>query len=703
MPSSTSPQRSIAWIALVPAIPASAGLLTEEVLVTATRNDAQAFELPYSVQVLTSNDIERQMPRNMPEALVELPGVNVQKTANGQGSPFIRGFTGYRTLTLIDGVRYNNSVYRDGPNEYFSLIDSYSLDSIELLNGPASTLYGSDAIGGTLNLKSPSALNTDHQENTFYVSGQQHLRYASAEDSLISRTELNTGQSHNWGLQLGYSWKNFGDVKAADLGTQDKTGYDEQAFDLRLDKALNEQWLVTIAHQQLEQDDVWRTHSTQYAKSFAGTTIGSDQKRLKDQRRSLSYIKLNGDEITAAIDTLQLTFSHQQWDENGDRVRDNGKQNLDYFDSRMSGFDLQFESHWQNIQLTYGVDFYRDEVDSGRTDYHADGSIDEVRIQGPIGDDARYDLFGIYLQAAIDLSEATTLILGSRYTDTQADIGRFEDPQTNQAASFSDSWQQAVSSVRLSHALGDEQRWRVWGGVSQSFRAPNIADLSRYGKSRSDELEVAATNLDPEQFLTYELGMKAETENYQISSSYYYTDIRDFIISTPTGRIVEELNEVKKQNSSEGFIQGIEFSGQYAINSNINVDGNITWLEGDLEVYNAELQHNITEPFSRLMPLTLHLALNGELPQLNSWWRIQLTHAEKADKLSSGDKSDTERIPPGGTPAYTVVNLSAGAAINEHLDVVVGLDNIFNEAYRSHGSGSNEPGRGVNVGLTARF
>ena len=702
MTSINSAQRSIIAIALMAAIPSDAGLLTEEVLVTAARSNYTTFELPYTVQVLTNDEITKSMPRNMPEALVELTGILVQKTANGQGSPFIRGFTGYRTLTLIDGVRYNNSVYRDGPNEYFSLIDSHSLDSIELLSGPASTLYGSDAIGGTLNLATPSVLHNEPNTSGF-IHGQQDYRYSSAENSHISRTEFHLGESNQWGVKGGYSWKSFGDVKAADIGSQAKTGYDEQAFDLRFDKQLNDQWLLTLTHQSLQQDDVWRTHSTIYAKSFADTTIGDDLRRLKDQQRSLSYAKLIADNALAGIDQLQLTLSHQRWDENGDRVRDDGKRSLDYFDSRMNGIDLQLQSHWRNIQFIYGFDFYRDQVDSGRTDYNPDGSINKVRIQGPVGDDSRYDLLGIYAQATVDLSEKTTLTVGSRYTDTHARIGRFQDPETNEAASFNDSWQQTVSSLRLSHMIGSQDQWQLWGGISQSFRAPNIADLSRYGKSRSDELEVAATDLDPEQFLTYEIGLKVQFEQSQWSASYYYTNIRDFIISTPTGRIIDSLNEVKKQNSSKGFIQGIEVDGQYFFSPQLSIEGNITWLEGDLDIYDVDLHRRVTEPFSRIMPLTLHLALNGKLEPLNSWWRIQLTHAEKASRLSSGDKNDTERIPPGGTPAYTTVNLQAGAELNQYLQLTIGLENIFDQAYRSHGSGSNEPGRGINIGLSAHF
>ncbi|MBV1885753.1 MAG: Plug domain-containing protein, partial [Parvibaculaceae bacterium] len=124
----------------------------DPIVVSAMRRDVRTKDAPHSVYVQEADQLSHKQARNLPEALAQTPGVMVQKTANGHGSPFIRGFTGYRTLTLLDGIRYNNSVYRDGPNEYFSLIDLNSVESLTLLSGPSSVLYGSDSIGGTVYL-----------------------------------------------------------------------------------------------------------------------------------------------------------------------------------------------------------------------------------------------------------------------------------------------------------------------------------------------------------------------------------------------------------------------------------------------------------------------------------------------------------------------------------------------------------------------
>ena len=677
------------------------GETPEEVLVvTGTRTSA--FDSPYSATRISREQIAKKLVRNLPEALTATPGVMVQKTAHGQGSPFLRGFTGYRTLTLIDGVRYNNSIYRDGPNEYFSLIDFNSVEQIELLNGPAGVLYGSDAIGGTLNLQTKSSRFADAQRRFF--RGSQDYRYSTADDSHLARTEFDFGAGQRWGAHVGYSQKHYGDLRAADLGTQPQTGYGERAFDLRYDQALNAQWDLTLVHQALTQDDVWRTHATIYGRSFAGTSVGSDLVRQKDQSRSLSYFRLSGTEIAPVVDAIELTLSSQAWDEDGERVRSNRRQLLESFESRMLGVDLALETHFQQVSVSYGIDYYRDTVDSRGVEFAPDGRLREIKIQGPVGDDAHYGMLGVHLQAEFDPLNRLAVTIGSRYTNTHVDIGRYEDPTSGLPAAYADRWTGIVNSARATYDVARDHNIKLWAGVSQSFRAPNIADLSRFGASRTNETEIAATNLEPENFLTYEIGLKAHGEPWRASGTYYYTRIHDFITSTPTGRTVEELIEVSKTNSASGFVHGVELAVEYSLSRSVSAFANLTWLEGRLDVFeNSATLVRVREPLSRIMPLTANLGLEWSSADARSWLALAVTIAGAADHLSAGDRNDTERIPPGGTPGYSYLALRAGHRLTARLAFDLALENVLDEAYRTHGSGSNEPGFGAKLGLRVSF
>ena len=122
-----------------------------EVVVTAMRTETALADVPYMGYVVGSAAQQETAPRTTPDALAGLPSVMVQKTSYGQGSPYLRGFTGFRTLMLVDGIRLNNSVFRDGPNQYWNTVDPWAVDRYEVVMGPASVLYGSDAVGGAVN------------------------------------------------------------------------------------------------------------------------------------------------------------------------------------------------------------------------------------------------------------------------------------------------------------------------------------------------------------------------------------------------------------------------------------------------------------------------------------------------------------------------------------------------------------------------
>jgi hemoglobin/transferrin/lactoferrin receptor protein len=120
-------------------------------VVTSSRSETKLTDVPYTTSLLDEAILWESARRTLPEALQYTPGVSIQKTGNGAGSPFIRGFTGRQNLLLVDGVRINNSTFRSGPVQYWNTIDSLTIDHLELIKSQGSVLYGSDAIGGIIN------------------------------------------------------------------------------------------------------------------------------------------------------------------------------------------------------------------------------------------------------------------------------------------------------------------------------------------------------------------------------------------------------------------------------------------------------------------------------------------------------------------------------------------------------------------------
>jgi hemoglobin/transferrin/lactoferrin receptor protein len=331
--------------------------ILEEMVVTASRFEEPTSTVPNVVHIITSVDLEEKQFRTLPESFAETPGVLVQKTANGHGSPFIRGFTGFRNLLLVDGIRLNNSVFREGPNQYWNTIDAFSLDRIELIKGQGSVLWGSDAIGGTVNALSKSANVLDYADGELFANGRTHYRWSSAESSHTGRVEANVGEGGRYGLHLGYTQRQFGDLRSADIGRQPYTGYDEWALDAKFDYFFSPDTKLTIAYQQLQQDDIWRTHKTIHGVSWNGTTTGSELRRVLDQERRLAYAQLETENMDGPINRAKFSLSWHNQAEERDRLR--STRDVQGFDVDTLGTWAQFGSDTSIGDLTYGASFYR--------------------------------------------------------------------------------------------------------------------------------------------------------------------------------------------------------------------------------------------------------------------------------------------------------------------------------------------------------
>ena len=248
---------------LLTAAPALAQNLLDPLVVSATRTNRSASDTAYSTATIDADFIRETSRRTLPEALQYTPGVFVQKTAHGHGSPIIRGFTGRQNLLLVDGVRLNNSSWRSGAVQYWNTVDALSLDRLELIKNQGSVLYGSDAIGGTLNALTKSSDFKNRAEGQFYQAGSASYEFrANGQGSHIGRLETETGIGGKFGVMLGLSAKDFGDIEDSSVGRMRGTGYPEQDLDLRADWAVMPDSTLTFYHSQVNQDDVSRWHRT---------------------------------------------------------------------------------------------------------------------------------------------------------------------------------------------------------------------------------------------------------------------------------------------------------------------------------------------------------------------------------------------------------------------------------------------------------
>jgi len=672
----------------------------DEIVVTGPRLGRPPEELPYRVMEIEAIGADSPtLPADIGDALADQPSISVQRTARGQVSPFLRGQTGFRVLTLVDGVRLNNAVYRDGPNQYLSLVDPWMLEGARVVHGPGSVLFGSDAVGGTLLLESrvatpdPAGLSTE---------GRLVTRGASAEGSLASRLESELS-TPDFAVCVAGTYRDFDDLSGGrHVGLQPNTAHNEWNGDLSVAAPLSPTVTVTGMLQAHEQQDVPRTHATIHGISWRGTTVGSDLQRDLDQERALEWLRFDWD--PAEERSVELLLSRHRLSETEERTRSNGRQQVQDFDDVAWGASLTWSEETRIGRVSTGVDAVLENVDSDVIEYTSAGAVFSDGPRGAVADDSSYDTYGIYIEDEIPLAEESWLTLGARFTNVSVDA---EDVDPNPAdanviSPIDESWSDVVGSARLRQRVSEAATAFI--GVSQAFRAPNLSDLTRFDSARSGEFEVPSPDLDPEKFLTFELGGEWRLGRVRASGSTWYTILDGLIVRSPTGSTTAGGESiVTKENAGDGYTAGFEVGLDVEITREWLAGGSFAWMEGIVE-QTVSPGVESDEPLSKMPPARgeVHLRFTPEaVPEVFVEARVRF--ADEMTRLSASDEADTQRIPPGGTPGYSVLDLRLAWQATDRLRLMLDAENVTDRDYRIHGSGSNEPGTNVALGVELLF
>jgi hemoglobin/transferrin/lactoferrin receptor protein len=241
-----------------------------------------------------------------------------------------------------------------------------------------------------------------------------------------------------------------------------------------------------------------------------------------------------------------------------------------------------------------------------------------------------------------------------------------------------------------------EDLWLVYASASQAFRAPGLSDLTRFDVSRSTDIEVPSTDLDPERYVCGELGTRVTAGPVEWHAAYFYSDIQDMIVRQEVAS-----GSYTKISAGDGYVHGVESEIDVRLAKQWLSRTGFTWMEGYVKYPDSE-DSTVNEPV-RTMPLTVFTALRWESEDRRFWAEAAERASDQEDRLTEADKQDTQRIPPGGTPGYAVTDLRCGWRMKSNLSLVAGLENLFDKDYRIHGSGSNEPGRNFVLSAEYRF
>jgi outer membrane receptor protein involved in Fe transport len=644
------------------------------------------FDSPSLSTVVTRQDLVERQATTMFDALQYESGVMMQRTGAGQASPFVRGLTGQQVLFTIDGIRMNNSTYRTGPNQYFNTIDPGQVEQIEVIRGPASVLYGSDAIGGQINIVTRSP---DFSREYFGGGLRETFGTASAQ----SYTRLNVeGHAGNFGAFGGGSYLNANDLDTGGpLNVQEGTAYNNYGGDLKLMWELNDFTYLTVATQHFEQE-VARSD-----RFFPFIPLSSERPTYFDpQQRNLAYVRLESYCLCSPImDDFAITASYSRQKEGSTVVDQRGtRNNLDVaeFDLHNVGLNIQASRDMEEFgRLTYGADWYHDDVDAVADRYRATTGAFVGPRTPQFPDDSYYDRLGAFLYWNVDLNDWLNFQTGTRYETI--DVGGTPIANingTDQPFRVDETYQDWIAAGALTVKMTED--WHLIGSISEGYRAPNLDDLVATNPFvQQAGTDLPSVDLAAESAIVYEVGTKFNTDIWRAQAFYFWNDLEANILRAPTGTTGDPLFE---RTNRDSYLHGFEITQELLLTDTWSLWGNYFYTYGKDDVNE--------EPLSRVPPQQGTLGLRYRTCDRRSWFDVFVWMVDNQDRLAPQDLSDA-RIPDGGTPGFATLNLRTGTTLGDDYQHRVGLflENITDKGYRVHGSGVDGPG--FNAMMTYEF
>ncbi len=577
-------------------------VLHNEIVVTATLTKKTVFDAPQPVTVLNQEKIEKTAPNNVSELLPELPGTDIVGVGANHGRPVIRGLRGQRILLLSDGIRLSNSRRTQAFGEIPALVDISGLQRVEIVRGPSSVLYGSEAIGGVINLLT---YLPDYNREDTNVSGNLGYRYSSADEQHKGFVNIN-GNVGRLGFMFNGSYRNaqdyyappgtFGNIELKEDTLVNDSGVKGSNFNFFLGYRFSGSNDISLKYENYKGKDSGFGYVDPAVYAPGDPTIQllyPNQKMrkltLRYENRSLRFLMADGISFTGYYLNNERTFDTNIvipfFPGAGINIQSSNYTDVDTFGMRLELTKVLFNKHI----VTYGLDFFQDDsqnTDTNTTEIFGFGppmiNVDNV----PKVPNASFRSFGLFVQDDISLFERFSVILGLRYQNVQAETKDTEgitDPLVNSTDST------LVGAANFIYNLSNNLNLVL--SLGRGFRSANLPERFYQGVTPDGNgFQIRNPDLKPETNFNLDFSLRYKLKNFYVEGSYFRNMVHNGIQIISTGEWLGRLAEYKNINVDKILMQGVEMIGQVNLDFGLSATASYSYLTSK-NLANPELKY----------------------------------------------------------------------------------------------------------------
>ena len=697
----------------------------QDVVIYANKFPALTKNIVQHVVSLTDKVLIQQQA-NTADILTASGQVFVQKSQSGGGSPVVRGFEASRVLLMVDGVRMNSAIFRAGHLQNIITVDNMILDRVEINYGPSSTLYGSDALGGVVNLftKNPQLFisNLASKKEAWKTNSNLVYRYGNGQNEQRQHVDINIA-NNQWAFLTSFTNSSFGDMRqgnkrsaaypdfgkrffyvtsenntdlmkdnSASVNIQKLSGYNQTDLLQKVLYKPNEHTTHLLNVQISKSSDINRydrlTETSKGLPVYAEWYYGPQVRNLVGYTLTKNHLSGYFQEMTANVN-----YQHLEESRISRKYKSNNK---DYRFEAVDLFGLNVDLLHQDDggDLHIGAESYYNEV--GSTAYRNNistnlrSAITTRYSDGP----TNMANYALYAQHTKFLKGNWVLNSGMRLNNVQLNA-HFKDTSLMHFPFTEAKQNNTALTGNLGLAYNGADGLRIAFGASSGFRAPNVDDLTKVFDTKTGYVVVPNKDLKPEYTYNTELNVSKTTSNYSIGASLFYTWFKNALVVDKfkwnnAASILYQgvMSDVyATQNKAKAHVYGFNLNGSANITANTILSATYSYTKGR---YNNGL---VEMPLDHIPPVYGRVGLKHDLKQFSAeLFTVFNGWKHMADYNLNGEDNELYAT-KDGMPSWQIWNINTSYQPNKKINLGFQIENIADLNYRYFASGISALGR----------